>query len=153
MKTYKGKLLTLDDMVTNGFASIGVTNGILCIDTGEQGMIAPSVLAKFGKEVNIYYDEHSVILDNDSGYKCVYLKIWFEKLNDTPEIPPCPFCGFDSPVCGQACDFDVSNNVTNSQSYVVLCSQNDEGCGAKSCYCETREEALAKWSIRNGVQA
>jgi len=63
----------------------------------------------------------------------------------------CPFCGLNDSVniyTGAEVDESSGREPAKEESYVVICSTWDGGCGATGGYGLTKKQALKKWNTR-----
>lgn len=58
------------------------------------------------------------------------------------ELKPCPFCG------GKNTEILISEAYFIEYQYSIVCNINKGGCGARSGYYLTSEEAIEAWNRR-----
>lgn len=83
-----------------------------------------------------------------------------KELKETAKLKPCPFCGAKATIITNAhelkecANFDYDNCPCNEYEggscsyYTIVCSVNNDGCGASSGYYPTIEQAINAWNRR-----
>lgn len=72
---------------------------------------------------------------------------------DEIELKPCPFCGGTKIFVGSVAEIELTDKYSqdydlyNSQ-FQAVCDYTAGGCGASSCCCESKDEAIENWNRR-----